>query len=164
MLDAVLTGGRYAGKGEQGEKFQNCEIRMSGLRFCVGTGSALAENSSISLEQIAEQPLALLDLSYPLQQSIEELFSARDLKLDPLIRTSQMFTIERFIAEGVAGGFLPEEALEGNRRLKALHCPEINAFRVQPIRLYWKEQDPVSQPLKNLINSAKKLKSVQIQR
>jgi DNA-binding transcriptional LysR family regulator len=143
-LDAVITGGKYGEDAKWKDAFESMDLPGGGLRFCVAAGSEHGQRDSIELEDIGRIPLAMLDESFPISRNIEELFSSAGIALNVIIRTSQLFTVERFIISGEAGGFLPEEAC-GNPQLKVLHCPEVDSFRAFPVKLFWKKE--AEQPL-----------------
>ncbi len=143
-LDAVITGGKYGEDPKWRGCFESMDMAGGGIRFCVGAASEHSGKDSISLEEIASIPIAMLDDSFPISRNLEELFSSRGIGLNVIIRTSQLFTIERFIISGEAGGFLPEDAC-GNPQLRVLSCHEVDSFRAFPVKLFWKKEG--EQPL-----------------
>ena len=138
QLDAVITGGKYAEADRWKEKFIHASLGPTDLSYCVGAGSKLAKFDELSLKQIAEEPAVMLSRDFPLTKSLEDLFKERGLELNVVLRSSQLFTIENFIASGIAGGFLPRDAALKNRDIKLLSCPEIDNFRDHPAMLFYK--------------------------
>ncbi len=140
-LDAVLTGGRYAESANWKGKFEGIDLKRTDLRYCRGTDSIAEGKKRITLEEIASEPLVMLDRNFPLAKTIEDLFASAGLDLNVILRTSQMFTVESFVTEGAAGGFLPLGMAENNRKIRVLSCPEIDSFRPYPSRLFWKAEN-----------------------
>lgn len=158
QLDVVLTGGNYYTNPKWADKFDTYDVNASTLVYCVSPVNRLAAQGSVSLEDIARYPIILLNHNFPIAQTVEENFEQRGLKLNVLFRTSQMFTIEQFIATGVAGGFLPEEACIGNNRVTPLHCEGLESFKFYSVKLYWnKGTGQKGSIIRDFVKSAQKV-------
>ncbi len=142
QLDAVLTGGNYAGMPEWKDKFKTLDIFYSPMIFCVGKEHPLSGHTSVSLEEIASYPLCAMNASNPLQKMIENCFLENNIFLNVVLRSFQLFTLEQFIANSYMAGFLPVKAARQNSNIVPLYCHELDDKINIDVRLYWKREIP----------------------
>lgn len=122
-VDMIVTTPRMT-KEELGVKYCEWVLNYSGLRYCVSSEHHWAKRSSVSLEEIAKEPLIMISENYNAHRRLKKLFADHGLEPNIIMTTSQMFTIERFVESGAAGGFLPPEVTAYNRHIKALGFPD----------------------------------------
>ena len=156
QLDVVLTGKNYHLDGPFAEKFSVLELAPEPMVFCVSADSPLAAMSSISPEEIAREPVIMFKESIPVASMLEKQFSDWGIPLNIIFRTSQLFTVERFIAFGVAGGFLPAMSCQDNLSVVPIRCKELEELTKSPVAMFWKKRDSV---ISGLIRSAQKAAS-----
>ena len=126
-----------------------------GLSYYVSRGHRWARRGSVSLEEIAAEPLIMLSDRYSSARRLEALFTRRGLAPNVLMRTSQMFTVERFVESGAAGGYLPSALGERNKNIVRLPCPD----DPPPIRtcMIWKKKAAEHPAVADLIRLAKEM-------
>ncbi len=155
QLDIILTGGIY-GEHEWKNRFDSISTVNAGLSFFVPTGHPLATRDHVTLEEISQEPLIMLDSSFYIAKAIEDLFVSKGLTLRIILRTSQIYTAEQLIAIGTGAGFLPASSSE-NRKLHILQCEELQEFAFPQIRLYWKDTSLRISYIHNFLHSARKV-------
>ncbi len=117
-------------------------LMSGGLKFCVSTQHPFAWRKSITWEEIAQVPLILPNERFSHAKRILEKIASRGLQPIILHRTDQIYTIERFIENNAAGGFLPRSAAIRNRYITALDIEDnvpqnaINLFWISRSYLY----------------------------
>jgi len=156
QLDVVLTGAKYAEQARWKEKFESLDLKGFRLVYCVGRESPYACRKSITLQEISTLPIILLSDNFPISRGIEQSFQEHGYPMNIAFRTTQMFTVERFIAAGVAAGFLPKEACRGNRNLVPLTVSDGDFLIPHPVKLYWQKKQENDLPVKMFLHSIKK--------
>ena len=153
QLDAVLTGRGYNTDGPFAGRFNTLDLSLEPMVYCVSADSPLARLERISPEEIAREPVIMLKENIPAATMIENWFADRGCPLNIAFRTGRLFTVERFVACGVAGGFLPELCCRDNISIVPVYCPELEETNQSTVSLYWKKQDGA---VADLIRSARK--------
>ena len=99
------------------------KINMS---FAVSADHPLAKQDAVSWQEIAKLPLVLFDRSHHLTLTVQrELEASRCQMPREIYYTTQISTVEQFIENNVACGFLPTEVIEENPCIHGLSCPQI---------------------------------------
>lgn len=127
-VDIIITSPNIR-KVELAEKYNEYPLGISGLRYCVSVKHPWAGRKSVTLEEIAREPLILISEHYNSHRMIKKMFSEQNLEPNIIMVTSQMFTIERFVESGAAGGFLPPEIAVSNRQIVPLDYPDERPLR-----------------------------------
>lgn len=137
-LDVVLTspGDR---KNAMAKEYNFYELKRSGLRYAVSRDSPLAKKGSTTLAEIAAHPLVLLSPKYNSGRMLMKQFEKHGLNPQVIATTTQMYTVERFVECGAAGGFLPEDITRFNPNIVVLDYPE--ARPLQCVSLVWKKKE-----------------------
>ena len=74
QLDVVLTGQKYSEKPDWSGKFESHPTLESALTFCVGESDPRSLMKSITMEEIAKQPVILPDETFPASVKLESSF------------------------------------------------------------------------------------------
>jgi len=155
QLDVVLTGSNYSKKPKWEGKFQFRTLNHNSFMvYCVGSQSPLAKKETITMEEIAKHPIIMPNSTFPVAESLEKYFLSKGYPLNIVLRTSQLFTIERFTATGDVGGFLPEGACIGNTAIVPIECPELRDSQPNSVGIYWHKKSQILYPLKRFLKSA----------
>jgi len=120
-----------------GTKFEADSLAVArvGLKFCVNVNHPYAWRKQVSWAEAAAVPLVLLNERFNLGKWLTAQFNARGLKPDILHMTDQVYTVERFIENNIACGFLPEDVAVNNRYIACLELEE--GLETKLMKLYW---------------------------
>lgn len=124
--------------------------------FCVGLENPLAQKTEVTWEEIASQPLVLLNDHFNQSRGIRNDLERRGLPYQVLHYTNQMYTVERFVEKNVAGGFLPLDIALQNPKIVGLEI-EKECFGNRLIELFWKKKHFLFSATKQFIEIAKEL-------
>lgn len=122
--------------------------------FCVWRDHPLAKKDSVTLEEIAREPLVLLSPHFSLTQAIERRLKGAGLSYNVLHYTDQMYSVERFTEQGVACGFLPKVVVEQNPCLLGSSCPALPHGWVY---LHWRDDRSLFPTVKTFIRFVKEM-------
>ena len=140
---------------EADPSYRFLRLNSSCLRYCVSRSHRWARRGSITLEEIAAEPLILLSDNYSSARGQRALFAQQGLEPNIIMRTSQMFTVERFVESGAAGGYLPIELAESNKNIVALPCSFDRPAR--PTCIIWKKNSPEYPAVTSFLRLAREL-------
>ena len=157
QLDVVITGGSYANLRQWEDRFHVISLHPTGMEYFVQAGHTLTQKARVTMEEIAMVPTIMLDDSVPVSRLIQNVFSGQNLLLNVVLRSRDIYTVERFISLGVGGGFLPPESGTLNSAIHPLNCPELSALKNLTTSLYWRKDKPPSYALQSFIDVAKTL-------
>ena len=157
QLDVVITGGSYANLRQWEDRFHVISLHPTGMEYFVQAGHPLTQKARVTMEEIAMVPTIMLDDSVPVSRLIQNVFSGQNLLLNVVLRSRDIYTVERFISLGVGGGFLPPESGTLNSAIHPLNCPELSALKNLTTSLYWRKDKPPSYALQSFIDVAKTL-------
>lgn len=87
---------------------------------CVAKGHLLAHRERISPAELAGEPLVLFSDRFFQTERILACFADAGVEPRVLHRSSQLSTVEQFIAEGIAVGFLFRETADKNKQLVSI--------------------------------------------
>ena len=138
-LDFIITIKRFNDTDKSlsfNDVYEHLLLKKTRLLFCVCSDYPIADYDKIPLSKIADIPLVMLNDNYNQAKRIKSIFKDNGLSLNIMHTTNQMYTIERFIEKGICGGFLPEEIVEQNSRLKGFPYDD----SVGRIELFWKKR------------------------
>ena len=157
QLDVVITGGSYANLRQWEDRFHVISLHPTGMEYFVQAGHPLTQKARVTMEEIAMVPTIMLDDSVPVSRLSQNVFSGQNLLLNVVLRSRDIYTVERFISLGVGGGFLPPESGTLNSAIHPLNCPELSALKNLTTSLYWRKDKPPSYALQSFIDVAKTL-------
>lgn len=159
LIDVVVTGTLFANLPEWANRFHTQGLIPARLWYYVSKNHPLANKKQVSIEELAATPTIMLNRNFPISQNLEREFLVRNMSLNVVARSSQMYTVERFISVGVGGGFLPQESSNANSAIVAVNCEELNNFTTFDTMLYWKNSSTQSPSLRNFIRASRRLVS-----
>lgn len=131
------------------ELYGQMPIVNTALRFCVSNSHPLAWNRHISWEEISRLPLVLLSDNFSMARGIQQEFANRGLTPNIIHRTDQVYTVERFIENNVAGGFLPEVVASRNKYITGLEYGDVPLGA--PLKAIWRKDRFVSQAMQDFL-------------
>ena len=126
----------------------------SPLLFCVSIKHPLANNTTVTWEEISREKLVLLTPKFNQTAQIMREFEIRNLHPYIVHQTEQIYTVECFIEKNAACGFLPTNCIEKNPDIKGFACEGLFS---KPVELIWKKNTYPSVAAKNFIKLAKEL-------
>ncbi len=129
---------------------QKCES----LLFCVHHTHPLASNTHVSWEQIAQEKLILLSERFNQTKQILREFEKRGLSPIVIQYTEQVYTVERFVEDNAACGFLPESTVSKNEKIIGLNYDEPE---MRMIEIIWKRNRFTVDAVDAFIRLAKEL-------
>ena len=104
---------------------------------------------------MASQPLILFSSErYKLGARIEKNFADRGIEINIIHRTEQAFTIERFVENGAAAGFLPMLAVRSNPNIVGLRY-ESDDMSERYLRAMWVKNTYQFDAVTNYIETVK---------
>ncbi len=120
---------------------------------CVAKNHPLSEKNVLSPRELSKTPLVLFSDGFLQTERILTCFS--EVGVSPIIlhRSSQLSTVEQFIAEGLAAGFLFRETAEKN---KELVCIPFTPRLYTEISLVFKKDRIVSKGMARFIDHIEK--------
>ncbi|SDG04796.1 LysR family transcriptional regulator [Pseudomonas abietaniphila] len=88
-------------------------VMMDRLSLFVPARHALAKRSSITLSELAGEPIILTGRDSSVRERVEQLFSEQGLMLTPGLEANYMSTVMALVRQGLGMTLLPESADEG---------------------------------------------------
>lgn len=155
QVDLILTAPQSYSSWENLAKSYDFHCaKMSGLNFCVHRDHPLAARERISIGEILEEPLVMLNDRYAATKNLLSIFARYGKPPNVILYTTQMYTIERFVEQNAAAGFLPQEIAESNPNITGLHCDDTPA---RFVTLVWKKGNVLYPSIKKFISTTRKL-------
>ncbi len=155
QVDLILTAPQSYSSWENLEKsYDFHRVKISGLNFCVHKDHPLAARDCISIEEILDEPLVMLNERYAATKNLLGIFARHGGTPNVILYTTQMYTIERFVEQNAAAGFLPQEIAENNPGIVGLRCDD-TPERV--VTLIWKKGKVLYPSIKKFITTARRL-------
>lgn len=106
--------------------YRHKKLGKISMSFAVSAEHPLAKKDMVTWQEIAQQPLVLLDRSNQFTQAVQRELEAQSRQSDKeIFYTKQISTVEQFVENRVACGFLPTEVIEANPRIHGLSCPQL---------------------------------------
>ena len=106
--------------------YRHKKLGKVNMSFAVSAEHPLANQDAVSWQDIAKLPLVLLDQSNHFTLTIQRKLEALNCETNKEIYyTTQISTVEQFIENNVACGFLPTEVIEDNPGIRGLSCPQL---------------------------------------
>jgi len=88
-------------------------VMVDRLSLFVPAHHALAKRSSITLSELAGEPIILTGRDSSVRERVEQLFSEEELMLTPSLEANYMSTVMALVRQGLGMTLLPESADEG---------------------------------------------------
>lgn len=155
QLDVIITAHTFDDQGISDAHplalYHHIPLAETSTYFCVGKANPLSKESTISLERIAEEPLVMQSDNFSQTIRIKKLFEERHLSYRVIHYTNQMYTVERFIEQNVAAGFLPKIVAINNPDIRAI--PFVDEKRY--VELFWRKNQHLFSATKSFIQLAK---------
>lgn len=135
------------------DKMNSYRILAEHLVFCVSPNHHLAQAREISIEMLNDEPLIMYNTDSVQNATLSALFESKGIKPNIRLHASQLYTIQRFVAENLGGACLYSSILAG--------CPDfvkipIVPFISQDIGLVWKKGKYINSSVEQFISFTKK--------
>ena len=125
------------------------KIQMS---FAVSAMHPIAKRTFVSWQDISKLPLVLPDKFNQLSKTVQRELEASQCSMPKEVYyTTQISTVEQFIENNVACGFLPTEIIEDNPCICALPCPPIMD---DWLYLVYRKDQHMTLPIRQFIQTA----------
>ena len=157
QLDVVITGGRYSSGSQWKDHFNVCLLRHSGMQYFLREDHPLVQRDEVTMEEVAQTPTILLDDTVPISRMIQNEFTLRNLPINVIVRSKDIYMVERFVSLGVGGGFLPPESGSLNSSIRPVNCPELSNLETITTAVYWRKDRMPSWALQQFIAVARHL-------
>lgn len=155
LLDVIFTHHHFKNAGEKAA-FDSVYGSLSLIKdrqvYCVSRANPLALQDSVTLEDIAKQPLILLKDNFSQTVAIKQRFTECGLNPHILLQTSQMYTVERYIENNIATGFLPQSAVRHNPQVKSY---VLDTFPSRYVSCFWRKDKQKTDALKKFLAVAR---------
>ncbi len=122
--------------------------------YCVSRDHPLAGREHVTLEEISRYPLVMLTDKFSQPKRIRRMFEERGLTLNILHCTPQMYTVERFIIQGAAAGFLPQDVVATNPNIVGIPYDD---SRKHPISIFWRRDHFLYEPVRSFLALAREM-------
>lgn len=131
------------------DQYSRLPLRDGKLLFCVHRDHPYALKQFVDIQDIAKVPLIMLPEQYSHVQEIMRKFEEAELTPKIIHTTEQAYTVERFIEDNVAAGFLPERLIKKNPFLSGIPFDYMNKERW--IHLIWRKDRYLYPAMNNFI-------------
>ena len=128
------------------------KIGETNLVFTVGNNHKLARNKTISIEEIKDTPLIMMNEDTLQSQIIDEAFKNHDMTPNVKIRTNQLITITELLNTDNYGAFLFNQLVKNNYHISLIPLTEPI---VLDLILVWNKNTELSPATISLINFIK---------
>ena len=112
------------------QTFEIVDILETELVFCVSKTSPLSKKKKLDIEDLRDQPIILMKADSFQNPKIKALFSRHGIEPHVLLYSSQLYTIKKFITDGLAGAFVFREVAEMDDELVAIPLAEPIPVRI----------------------------------
>lgn len=153
QLDLVITIHRLD-TAELQSQYNHWLLAETTQVLCVGKNTPLSEKNYVSLEEISKVPLILLNDDFGQTKRIKSMFEDNGLSYKVMHYTSQMYSVERFVEQGVAVGFLPKVVVDKNPDIVGI---PYEGTVTHAIELFWKKNVFHYPAVRAFIETAKEL-------
>jgi DNA-binding transcriptional LysR family regulator len=133
---------------------EKVEILRSRLYFVLNRQHPLAAQESVSLEQMAEIPLAIYPKGYIASENIKRVFDEAGLPMHIFAYTPSYATIRMMVDCNAAGGFLMREICEADPNIRMYPFEQLPEY---PVYLIWKRDGYLSRSAKQLIRCCREM-------
>lgn len=113
------------------------ELWREKLLAIVPINHPLAEKSSITLTELADESFVLLKKGYALRIQLDELFREKDIQPRITFEGDEVATVAGFVAAGLGVSILPEGDEINQKRIIKIPITDVNAERI--IGMAWSE-------------------------
>jgi len=104
------------------------------LKAIVARDHPLSSQDRVTLAQLKDYPLALVESGFRIRQVISEAEAHEQVFLTPVLNTNSLFLLRRFVSSGGGITVLPETVFRGELEAEAVHALQIdNEALLQPM-------------------------------
>lgn len=135
------------------DKVNSYKILTERLVFAVAENHPLAGEKEISMEMLQDEPVILYNTDSVQNATLNKLFEHAGVTPKVIMRASQLYTINRFLAAGMGGAFLYESLLENMPGMKGIL---ITPVVEQDIGLVWKKGKYINNSVDQFIQFVRK--------
>ena len=157
-LDLIITSRRPDLTDEEflaSREYAAIPLRSVQLLFAVSADHPLAQREEVNWADIASEHLIFLDKPFGIAKYVEKDLKEAGFEIPSnAYYTSQIYTAVKFIEENAACGFLPQDAIENNERLKGLCYPRSHPHMIY---LIYRKDRHLFRAAKLFVQTAKEL-------
>lgn len=121
MLDLALVNMNF----HEIDKMNSFEILSDKIVFCVSSDHPLADEKSITVEMLKDEPLIMYNTDSVQNSTFQALFESAGIKPNIIMQASQLYTIRKFIRHGLGGACLYASLLS--------NLPEFVGIPIEPV-------------------------------
>ncbi len=151
-LDVAINGKRLTPSEE--DNYHSWPLIYNEMVFCVPQGHSLVKETVVTAEQAAREPLVLMEKRFGITQGFLGRMEKKGFSCRVLHYTDQMYSVERFVEQGVACGILPKLVVEQNPHIVGLPCAELSRGMVS---LHWRRDQMLFSATKAFIDLVKEM-------
>lgn len=153
ILEGTLDAAMVSSDQSLGPSFRSCDLCSRNFYFYVSADHPLARCREVSLEDIADIPLALLPEDSFLTSYIYRCYKKMDQSPNVIVKTNQIAAIQRMVESNAAATFFFDDVMDESRKVTKIpvrDCSEIQ------ILLIWNANRKLSVGTRQLIELARK--------
>ncbi len=140
---------------EQSPLYGHIPLKELYMVLAVSTENPLSEKSTVTWQDIVQEPLILLNNTYSQKQLISRQLAQAGYPLpNNICYANQVHTIIRFIEKNAASGFLPMDLVEENPKMKGLLYPSSDRHSIY---LVWRKDRHLFHAAKHFVETAREL-------
>ena len=129
------------------------QILSEHIVFCVSSDHHLAQEESVSIEMLEDEPLIMYNTDSVQNATLRALFESKGIKPNIIMHASQLYTIKEFVRKNLGGACLYSSVLAD--------CPDfikipITPLITQDIGLAWKKGKYINSSVDRFISFVKK--------
>lgn len=134
------------------DKMNSYQILTDHIVFCVSPQHHLAKEKQVTLKMLKEEPLIMYNTDSVQNATLSSLFENMNYKPNVILHASQLYTIQQFISQNLAGAFLYSSVLENSPEI--IKIP-LTPFIYQDIGIVWKKGKYINGSVEKLISFTK---------
>lgn len=135
------------------EKLNSHTMISDKVVFCVSGEHHLAGNKAIAVDMLENEPLIMYNTDSVLNSTLNSRFDGAGIKPNVVMHASQLYTIERFIKQGLGGAFLYSSLM---KNLPDLVGIPVEPVIMQDIGLVWKKERFLNSSVEKFISFCSK--------
>ena len=155
LIITVRNPADHPGGSEEFERLYGSWPTINSCQYyCVSRDHPLAGHDHVSLEEISRYPVVMLTDRFSQPRRIRKLFEEQGLSLKVLHYTPQMYTVERFVIQGAAGGFLPQDVIATNPNIIGI---PYDGTQTHSVRIFWRKDHFLYTAARNFLELAREI-------
>lgn len=137
------------------DKMHSFRIMTDYVVFCVSPDHRLAGEKEVTVEMLKGEPLIMYNTDSVQNSTLNTVFESAGYKPNVILHASQLYTIQRFVADNLAGAFLYSSVLGNDACF--VRIPVVPVI-TQDIGIVWKKGKYINSSVEKFIGFMKRYK------